>query len=59
MQASIALKLKLQAPTIFLRPSVGRTGVLDFLKAREIFASSEGVKDELKFALDAAFRARA
>jgi len=58
MQASIALKLKLRPPTIFLRPTVGRVGVLDFLKAREIFAMSAGVKDELKFALDAAFRAR-
>lgn len=59
MQASIALKLKLQAPDIFLRPTVGRTGVLDFLKAREILAMSAGIKDELKFALDEAFRARA
>jgi NTE family protein len=56
MQASIALKLRLGAPQIFLRPSVGRTGVLDFLKAREILAMSAGVKDELKFALDEVLR---
>ena len=58
MQANIALKLKLQVPDVFLRPSVARIGILDFLKARDILAMSAGVKDELKFALDAAIRAR-
>jgi NTE family protein len=53
MQASIALKLKLHPPHIFLRPSVNRFGVLDFLKAREILQESETIKDELKRAIDA------
>ncbi|MGK9052399.1 patatin-like phospholipase family protein [Neorhizobium petrolearium] len=53
MQASIALKLKLNPPHIFLRPSVNRFRVLDFLRARDILDESEGVKDELKRAIDA------
>lgn len=53
MQASIALKLKLNPPQIFLRPSVNRFRVLDFLKARDILDESEHVKDELKRAIDA------
>ncbi len=53
MQASIALKLKLRPPHIFLRPSINRFGVLDFLKARDILQESEPVKDELKRAIDA------
>ncbi|RWX77131.1 patatin-like phospholipase family protein [Neorhizobium lilium] len=53
MQASIALKLKLHPPHIFLRPSVNRFGVLDFVKAREILQESETVKDELKRAIEA------
>lgn len=53
MQASIALKLKLHPPHIFLRPSVNRFRVLDFLKAREILDESVSVKDELKRAIDA------
>ncbi|TCU19007.1 patatin-like phospholipase family protein [Rhizobium sullae] len=58
MQTAITLKLKLQSPHIFLRPAVGRTGVMDFLKAREVLAMSAGVKDELKRALDQEFEAR-
>ncbi|TXI05536.1 MAG: patatin-like phospholipase family protein [Rhizobium sp.] len=58
MQSNIALKLRLQAPQIFLRPAVGRTGVLDFLKARDILTMSAGVKDELKFALDRVITAK-
>ncbi len=53
MQATIALKLRLQPPHIFLRPSVSRFGVLDFLKAREILQESVPVKDELKRAIAA------
>ncbi|MBP1842296.1 NTE family protein [Rhizobium petrolearium] len=53
MQATIALKLKLNPPQIFLRPSVNRFRVLDFLRAREILEESEGVKDDLKRAIDA------
>ncbi|NKN38560.1 patatin-like phospholipase family protein [Agrobacterium sp. a22-2] len=55
MQSHIALKLKLGAPAIFLRPAVNGFGVLDFLKARQILDHSEGVKDDLKHALDAQF----
>ncbi|MBB3521324.1 patatin-like phospholipase family protein [Rhizobium redzepovicii] len=58
MQTAITLKLKLCQPHIFLRPAVGRTGVMDFLKAREVLAMSVGVKDELKFALDREIEAR-
>lgn len=58
MQTAITLKLKLQPPHIFLRPAVGRTGVMDFLKAREVLAMSAGVKDDLKRALDQEFEAR-
>ncbi|OWV82619.1 Patatin [Rhizobium sp. N122] len=58
MQTAITLKLKLCQPHIFLRPAVGRTGVMDFLKAREVLAMSAGVKDELKFALDREIEAR-
>ncbi|ARQ08937.1 patatin/phospholipase-related protein [Rhizobium etli] len=58
MQTAISLKLKLCRPHIFLRPAVGRTGVMDFLKAREVLAMSVGVKDELKFALDREIEAR-
>jgi len=53
MQASIALKLKLNPPHIFLRPSVNRFRVLDFFKARDILDEAEHVKDELKRAIDA------
>ena len=58
MQTAISLKLKLCQPHIFLRPAVGRTGVMDFLKARDVLAMSVGVKDELKFALDREIEAR-
>jgi NTE family protein len=58
MQAAISLKLKLLRPHIFLRPIVGRTGVMDFLKARDVLAMSVGVKDELKYALDREIEAR-
>lgn len=58
MQTAISLKLKLQAPHIFLRPVVGRTGVMDFLKARDVLTMSAGVKDELKYALDREIEAR-
>jgi NTE family protein len=58
MQTAIALKLRLKPPHIFLCPAVGRIGVMDFLKAREILAMSVGIKDELKFALDRMLNAR-
>ncbi len=58
MQTAISLKLRLQAPHIFLRPAVGRIGVMDFLKAREVLSMSAGIKDELKYALDREIEAR-
>ncbi|WP_405049579.1 patatin-like phospholipase family protein [Rhizobium sp. BE258] len=58
MQTAITLKLKIQPPHIFLRPAVGRTGVMDFLKAREVLAMSAGVKDDLKRELDRQFESR-
>ena len=58
MQTAITLKLRIQPPHIFLRPTVGRTGVMDFLKAREVLAMSAGVKEDLKRALDQQFEAR-
>ncbi|QXZ79882.1 patatin-like phospholipase family protein [Rhizobium sp. rho-13.1] len=58
MQTAIALKLRLRPPQIFLCPAVGRIGVMDFLKAREILAMSVGIKDELKYALDEILTAR-
>lgn len=57
MQASISLKLKINPPHIFLRPSVNRFRVLDFLKARDILEQSAGVKDELKRAVEAVHQA--
>lgn len=53
MQAQISAKLQLCAPDIFLRPAVNRFRIMDFLKARQILAETEGIKDELKRALDA------
>lgn len=58
MQTAITLKLKIQPPHIFLRPTVGRTGVMDFLKARDVLAMSADVKDDLKRELDRQFEAR-
>ncbi|WP_113447939.1 patatin-like phospholipase family protein [Rhizobium cremeum] len=53
MQSNIALKLKLGSPDIFLRPNVNAFRVLDFLKARQVIESTEGVKDVLKRELNA------
>ncbi|MBB4953864.1 NTE family protein [Agrobacterium vitis] len=55
MQSHLALKLKLGAPSIFLRPPVNEFGVMDFLKARQIFEASEPVKDELKREIERQF----
>ena len=57
MQSIIAEKLKDRAPDILLRPNVGRIAALDFLKAGEILAISAGVREDLKRAIDAAFKA--
>ena len=59
MQAAIALKMKLHPPHIFLRPSINRFGVLDFLKAREILDEAEPIKDELKRSFDSVLKTMA
>ncbi len=56
MQSIIAMKLKAHPPQILLRPEVSRFRVMDFLKAQDILAATAGVKDQLKVALDAAFK---
>lgn len=48
MQSNVALKMKICQPDIYLRPEVNSFRVLDFLKARQIFEASEGLKDGLK-----------
>jgi Predicted esterase of the alpha-beta hydrolase superfamily len=53
MQANISLKLKLNPPHIFLRPSVNPFRVMDFLRAGEILEMSAPAKDDLKRAIDA------
>ncbi len=58
MQSNIAVRLKLRAPDIFLRPAVNRFRVLDFLKAGQVLDASEHIKDDLKRALDVEFRKR-
>ncbi|QLF69528.1 patatin-like phospholipase family protein [Peteryoungia desertarenae] len=59
MQSNIALKLKLGAPDIFLRPNVNEFRVLDFLKARQILEAAESLRDPFKRELDAKITARA
>lgn len=54
MQSIIALKLKAGPPDIFLRPEVGRFGVMDFMRVEELLSSTSAIRDELKFGLDAA-----
>ena len=54
MQSIIATRLRTEAPAIFLRPSVARFGVLDFLRVGQILQETTGIKDELKRAVDAA-----
>lgn len=57
MQSNIAVRLKIRAPHIFLRPAVNRFRVLDFLKARQVLDASAGIREDLKRALDEAFEA--
>lgn len=59
MQATVALKLKVSPPHIFLRPPVNRFRVLDFLKVKEVLAATESVREELKRELDRVLEARA
>ncbi|MCM2291323.1 patatin-like phospholipase family protein [Allorhizobium sp. BGMRC 0089] len=55
MQSQLAQKLKIASPSIFLRPPVNGFGVMDFLKAKQIFEVSAPVKDEVKRAVEAQF----
>lgn len=55
MQSIIEMKRRAHPPQILLRPEVHQYRVLDFLKAKEILAGSEGVAEQLKRDLDAAF----
>ena len=48
MQSNVALKMKICQPDIYMRPEVNSFRVLDFLKARQIFEASEGLKEGLK-----------
>lgn len=59
MQATVALKLRIAPPHIFLRPPVNRFRVLDFLKVNEVLEATESVRDELKRELERAFEAHA
>ncbi|PSH70807.1 Patatin [Phyllobacterium brassicacearum] len=54
MQSIIATRLRTDPPAIFLRPSVVKFGVLDFLRVEQVLRDSAGIKDELKRAVDAA-----
>lgn len=45
-------KLRQRAPDIFIQPSVGTFGTMDFTRIRDIFAAAAPAKDELKHALD-------
>ena len=55
MQSIIEMKRRAYPPQILLRPEVHQFRVLDFLKAKEILAESQGVAEQLKRDLDAAF----
>jgi NTE family protein len=54
MQSIIATRLRNDPPAIFLRPSVARFGVLDFMRVEQVLNESVAIKDELKRAVDAA-----
>ncbi len=45
-------KLKQRAPDIFIRPSVGTFGTMDFTRIHDIFAAAAPAKDDLKRALE-------
>jgi NTE family protein len=54
MQSIVAMKMKAHQPSIFLRPSVNRFRVMDFLKVNTVLRETSGIKDELKRSIDAA-----
>jgi NTE family protein len=54
MQSIVSMKMKAHQPAIFLRPSVNRFRVMDFLKVNTVLKETAGIKDELKRSIDAA-----
>lgn len=54
MQSISDHKLRQHPPHIFLRPPVSAFRALDFLKVETVLAETEGVRDELKRAVDEA-----
>lgn len=54
MQSITTLKLQRMRPQILLRPPVSHFRVLDFLKIEKVMAETESVRDELKYAIEAA-----
>ena len=58
MRSILKLKLKLQAPDVFVQPPVSDFRVMDFLKARQIIKDTETVRDEVKRKLDHVIEAR-
>lgn len=57
MQSIIAAHLKShQPPHVFLKPEVSRFRVLDFLKIDAVLKETRAVRDELKYAIEAAVK---
>lgn len=54
MESIVALKLRRMQPQIMLRPPVSHFGVLDFLKISQVMAGTAPMKDDVKFAVEAA-----
>lgn len=54
MQSITALKLRQVRPDILLRPPVSRFKILDFMKIEQVLAETAPIRDELKFAIEAA-----
>jgi NTE family protein len=52
MQVLSSVRLATHRPTIHLRPPVDAFRVLDFFRAKDIFAACEGVKDDVKRKLE-------
>jgi NTE family protein len=52
MQATVALKLRLRSPQVYLRPPVNRFKVMDFLKIQDVLTETECIKDEMKRAIE-------
>ena len=54
MQSAIALRLRIGAPTLLVRPPISRFGELDFWRAPEILSACALFKDEFKISVDRA-----